>query len=371
MDEYYNPNNQLDEIKNDGFQPPEKDYKDTDWLAGSELSGIVYEEVLLDGNWRKYKPRNEDQNHAGNDKMCCVSSSFTNTVEEQINKMIKDDLLDLEKLEPWLENGLLNTSERHLAKGSGTTTSGNSQPRVVDYARKNGLVPEKLWKTPPASEYMSWAEYYKTIPADILKWGEKFLEYFDIMYERLPDSTPATLRKHMKQAPIWWATFTCSGWGSADIIKACSTSPNHATIGDCYDDLKWWGDLDHYDPYEKKLAWNYKIYYPYKVLVVPKPAILKKKPSEDGEGENMKIEINVVKKKNTPDFLYEDKMKKGVWHRFGDAETYMSQCGEFPKNPDELDIANENIESPIYLAPSIWRVLAFALGDFFNKLRGK
>jgi hypothetical protein len=62
--------------------------------------------------------------------------------------------------------------------------------------------------------------------------------------------------------------------------------PNHAQTIDGHLVNKYWDDLDHYEPYEKRLAWNFKIYYPYKLVVTPLPSILKK--NEEGE-ETMKL----------------------------------------------------------------------------------
>lgn len=349
-----------DEIKEDlqlGFLPPPTlDEEPKQFLGGT----LPYEERLPDGNWRKYHSKFEDQHH-GVDKLDCVSESCTNVVEEQINWMIKTGQIETEPIKEWLdENGLFESSQRGLAKVSNTTTSGNTQMRVGDALRKFGLIPEKDWKTPTYNDYMSWNEFYKPIPQELIDKGKILFDYFDFAFERLNDTRHETLIKHKKQAPLWIATSTCSGWNYSDIVQMCSASPNHATTLDGHEINKYWNDLDHYNPYEKKLAWNYKIYYPYKLVVTPKPLILKKK-------ENMQIKINVVKKANSPDYLYEDKRNPGQYIRFGNTETFLSQVEEFYPEIEEKDIDDKDIKSPLYLVGSVITIIL----NILTNLKGK
>lgn len=247
---------------------------------------IPFVKRLEDGYWRQYRSRFEDQNHGGVDKMDCVSESCTNVVEAQINWMIATNQIETEPIKEWLdENGKFESSQRALAKQSGTSANGNSQMVVGDTLKNFGLIPEKNWPTPRGEVYMSWAEFYKTIPANLTAKGKTLLKYFNFVYERIGDTSKENFIKQKQHAPLWVAIGTCSGWSYQNIITACTMSPNHAQTIDGHKINEYWDDLDHYDPYEKKLAWNYKIYYPYKLVVNPLPSILKK----GDEGETMKL----------------------------------------------------------------------------------
>jgi len=385
-----------EEIKvdiNSGFiAPPTIKGNPKQWFGGGVVS-IPYFVRKEGGDWEEITITTEQQNFKVFDSMACVSNSLSNSNDKQIEYLRHKEIyitaelsnwlatkgiilpngiytIDEEKIKPWIdENGKFNSSNRFLAKSSKTSTAGNTPMNVGDALLDFGLPPESVWSIKEfINNGFNWTEFYKEPSNDVKEWGKRFKELFYTPYERLPDSKQSTIDKYLKRAPLWWATATCSGWNTSDIVKTCSASPNHMTLGQGLKQSEYLKDYDSYDPFNKKLAWDYKIYYPYQMVVFPKLEVLKKK---EGEEPTMKIELNVVKKKGTPDFLYEDNMRKGVWHRYGDPDTYKSQCGEFPQTPDELDIANESIESPIYLAPSIWKVLALALGDFFSKLRGK
>lgn len=346
-----------------GFLPPEPDYKDTDYILGAATM-VPFEELVPDGDWSKYKPDYEDQNHAGADKMDCVSESATSSVEFQINRMIREGIIETEPITDWLytnEHGLrFECSQRYVAKLSGTTSSGNTQPRVGDAIRTFGIAPEKIWATPRASTYMSWEEYYKTVPATVIDKGKDLLKYFDITYQRLPDVKHATFKLARQQAPIWWAIGTCPGWGSADVIQACSMSPNHATLNTHDEELKYMGDWDSYDPYEKKLAWNYVIYYPYQLIVKPKPLILKKKDENENDMPTF------YKIQGQPE-IYQVGIS-GKYHHWLDADIFTDLYGDFStlKIIEVGGIDPSKIGAPIGSSGSfVNRIISF-----FSQLRG-
>jgi len=346
----------IDEQTNLGILPPPSlEEAPKQFLGGT----LPYEERLKDGNWRIYRSKFEDQNHGGSDKMNCVSESGTNVIEEQINWLIKTEQIETEPIKEWLdENGLFESSQRFLAKMSGTTANGNTQMRVGDAIRKYGLLPEKDWPTPPAGEYMSWAEYYKVIPTELKNKALKILDYFSFAFEQIDNNTE-NLIKEKKQAPLWVAIATCNGWQSDDVIKACTASPNHAQVIDCEEYLKWWGDLDSYNPYEKKLAWNYRIYWPYKLLVNPLPTILKKK---EDEGEPMIF----FKKIGSPK-IYQKGVGDNLYHWVIDPDTFLKLYGDFSQYQIvELDIADSWIGEPLGLGNSFLKSLI----NFISNLRG-
>ena len=252
-------------------------------MAGT-FRAILFQEVVkppVYWNKSEYIPTGEIQKSARADFMACVIYSGVRCISFQINKMIADDILDLEKLKPWLDkNGKFNGCERGLSILAKTTKSGNTQMRVGDAIDDYGIAPEWIYPNPDPNRNATWEEYHSISQAklnEVKDWGKKWLEYFSTRYERLPDSKAETLEYHLRQAPLWWATACCPGWGYSQIIPACSQPPVHATTGYGERAKEYLNDLDHYQPFEKKLAWNYPIYYPYKIVVYPNQSILKKK----------------------------------------------------------------------------------------------
>ena len=124
------------------------------------------------------------------------------------------------------------------------------------------------------------------------------------------------------------------------------------------------GDYDSYDPYEKKLAWNYKIYYPYKVVCLPKESILKKKPSEDGEGENMKL----YKTGDKPEVFILGKGDTLYHHIDLRNEEANSLLGDYANDLEIMSqIPEEQIGFSLYTKKSFWQVLS----DLIVKLKGR
>jgi len=241
-----------EEIKNDGYiHIPLKEAEE----AGDHFLGasIPFEVNVPDGDWTKYLPTLERQSFRYFDSMGCVSFSVCNPIEFQINRLMP--LLDKEKLGMWIdENGLFNGSDRGLAKQSGTRPNGNSFAKVGDTARHKGIIPERLWSNPKYEDKFDWQDYYKDIPESITKWGLKFLDYFEIRYERLRDIRKSALLKELKQCPIQIA------------------SKNHATC--IYAPNNDYKQLDHYNPYLREIKGE-KIWAAQKIVVIPKPLILK------------------------------------------------------------------------------------------------
>ena len=81
---------------------------------------------------------------------------------------------------------------------SGTTAQGNWLFRVADSIRRDGLVDEAEWPTPPN---FTWEEYYQHPPIESVDKGRLFLREWAVQYEWV-DITPESLEKHLKHAPL-------------------------------------------------------------------------------------------------------------------------------------------------------------------------
>lgn len=258
----------------------------TDYVAGA-VSAVVYKERAKDGQWGKYRPTAEKQIGVYFDTMSCVTFAALNHVEEQVAYLIEigllagDDLQTLKDMGFFDENGKFNASDRFIAILSGTTKQGNYLNAVWEAIRTYGLLPEKDLpgrlddRTP-----WEWEDWMN--PAAITQeMKDKAVKVKDILqfaYEWI-STDQESIKYHLKQAPIQIAAPVCSPWNTTEIIKACSAGAGHSTIIDGYIDKKEFEDFDHYNPFDKRLAWNYKISAALKGIVEVKATKLINKPS--------------------------------------------------------------------------------------------
>ena len=267
-----------------GFLPPPTLKECPEQFLGGTLPVQITRPL---GDWFNVKITGEVQSFRLFDAMSCVSGAETNSEEKQIENFRENGvridgveyIIDEDKIKDWLdENGRVNLSERFLARTSGTTKTGNNPMKVLDTRDDYGLPPESMWPLKPFIENaFNWNEYYKTIPQAVVDKAKIWEEYFKTRYERITDVSHENFRFVLKQCPIFWATATCSGWQTSPIVQSCTGTPNHMTICEGLEWLKYKWDYDTYNPFDKKLAWNYPVYYPYKFIVQPTMLILKKK----------------------------------------------------------------------------------------------
>lgn len=259
--------------------------KPTDWQAGGE-TGIKYVDRGI--NWaeylptpeNQYKPKTKDSLLSIYDSLSCVSFSYCNSIETQVNATF---LTLSETNQRWLVtngywvDGQCNLSDRFLAKMSKTTKErGNSLPNVADTACHVGLIPDSDWPF----EGDTWDEYMAEIPEALKKKALEFLEHFELPYEWVWTGGSDADRKevfayHLKQAPLFIGSYICPMWNryklaiKDEVIQACPyNATGHATIIYDVDDV--YHDFDHYPPYQKRLALDYPIKYAMKVLIQEK-----------------------------------------------------------------------------------------------------
>jgi len=208
-----------------------------DWVAGANTQ-IVYEVRNQSGDWRPYLPTKEIQ-FGKEDSMSCVSFSLINAIETQ---------------EKFLTGKETNYSDRWTAKRSGTTHEGNYLYKVADTVRKEGVVLDTSYPTPPNYTF---DEFHAEIPtekqAELEKEGKKWLEKWDFKYEFIPLNLQAML-DHIKQAPL-------------QIVI-----PGHAIVAFlCEQDIINY--FDTYNPFEKKTAFSnlQAVLKPVLTLKQPKP----------------------------------------------------------------------------------------------------
>lgn len=204
-----------------------------DWVAG-EATFITYEVRNPSGDWRPYLPVKEIQ-YGKEDSMSCVSFSAVNAIEIQQN---------------FLDGNNPNYSDRWIAKRSGTTHEGNYLYKVADTIRKEGLVLESDYPTPPNYTF---DEFHADIPPEKLAFlssvGQQWLKQWDFKYEFVP-ATKDQMLLHLKQAPL-------------QIVI-----PGHAIVNFlCEADVVNY--FDTYQPHEKQTAYG-------NIQSALKPLIVKK-----------------------------------------------------------------------------------------------
>lgn len=240
------------------------------------VSGVVYEVRLENGDWRLHMSTGEKQNSVYFDALACVSFSFNNSVEPQINwlKPLLTDKFLLTLLTPselilfkefFNDAGEADLSDRALAKLSGTSKKGNTFENVASIGRIKCL-PERVWGYPreQRTPVFDWDDFYAPIPDELIKkYSDVFFKVFKIETEFIATSE---IEKHLKQAPVQVAVGFCPGWNTNDPVKACSLHSQHGVVRTAPDPhVQPIGDS--YPPYAKNLAKDYTMDSALKIIV--------------------------------------------------------------------------------------------------------
>jgi hypothetical protein len=160
----------------------------------------------------------------------------------------------------------MNISDRAMNKMSGTTQQGNTVDAPPDTFRKKGFLLEEEW--PWDREKFTWAEYYKTIPSDLLAKALKRTEEWGLEHEYVPNNPDAMINA-LNTGPLGGTVYAWSK-GSDGIYRDYGNRANHFTVvildyeygkywicGDSYPDDFQYNDNPQQPEFIKKLAWNY------------------------------------------------------------------------------------------------------------------
>jgi len=216
---------------------------------GSSVPKIV---LVPNRDWKSYNTGFEDQKKNAVETMGCTGFNTHDSIQ-RIGKLRygTDD----------------NYSDRYLNIGAGTTRSGNSPHKVAEAIRQYlGCIPEE--KLPFDETITSWAKYYspKPLPQELMNIGTKWRNEHEFLHEWvfLPNQS---LRE--KQDRIWEAlkyspvSTSVYGWrwNGQFYYKNTSDTDNHWTVivNGVYG--KYWEVDDTYEPYIKKLKWDYDFSY--------------------------------------------------------------------------------------------------------------
>lgn len=232
--------------------------RETDFIAG--VSPISYEVVNPSGFWKKSLPSEECQKVTNGDSAACVTFSATNHLETTLDYFRDNYFIPSEYMSELSEyidaNGKWNFSDRFTAVMSGTTPKGNSQQRVWDSIRKDGLLPEK--DLPNIN--LSLSQYYDTpIPQYLKDKAKRILNYLNFGYEWVSFNKLANVKDiefHLKQCPLQIATPVCN-WHNPIVTPCGLTVATHAT--EIYGVSDIINVFDSYPSYYKSLSLNYPI----------------------------------------------------------------------------------------------------------------
>lgn len=264
-----------------------------DYVDGAE-SAVVFESRT--DAWRDYLPTAENQyrlvKRKSFDVSACATFSVLNSIEAQINYLVRKGDIPSERLE---QLGLIdgnfrpNFSDRWLAKVSGTTVNGNSSWRVGDTFRTKGCVGENLWSW--GDNVKTWEQYYEDVPSHTFDHAKKILDLVDIKQEWLyfpsvgiNGDIDEIIKKHSVHAPIVISSPVCPSWSrfklteQKNLVNTCSLEDaggtSHATIVFGIDKDGNRLCYDHYEPHVKRLSPDYPIKRMWKLVVTAKTPIV-------------------------------------------------------------------------------------------------
>lgn len=229
-----------------GFIPEE--LTETDYVFGAG-SPLIKKVLAEDGQWTDYLPADEKQQGRTIETMACVSFSLLNCLEILAKKKGFGD---------W------NKSDRYTAVNSGTSRNGNSQSKVIDSVRKiDGSVDESL--CPSFVDNFNWGQFYTPIAKDIKDKGITFLNDYEVGYEAVWANT-TSIKEALRYSPVWAAGYA---WVESGGLYRSYGGANHAFVIVGYVSGSHWIVYDSYKIFIKKLALNYKFYFP-KVITLNK-----------------------------------------------------------------------------------------------------
>lgn len=233
----------------------DEEEKDTHYIFGVSTT-LIKKIIMPSGDWTKIAEQVETEKQSSPfiESMNCTVYSFLNIIE----------MLMLYKF-----NEKVNFSDRWLGIKAGTSRNGNIPTRVIDTARKQGLLLQEL--LPNNIEKFRWNEYfsYKDAilpPAELDKRALEFLDDNTIGYETVYPSILA-MAEALKYSPLYVAGFA---WAEINGIYYSASNPNHAFVILNIEQAKQYKKaFDSYEPFFKTLGRNYQIYYP-KIIILNK-----------------------------------------------------------------------------------------------------
>lgn len=245
----------------------------TDYILGTDTQ-ITPPRIVLD--WSPFLSEKESQRNNVTDFLECVSMSGLHGIEMNCNYLLATNQFSEEALNfynqyGYIVDGKFDLSARFNAKLNGTDkTQGQYLNVAGDHFRMDGFIPEYMW---PITPNMTWEEFYKAVPQQLVDLGKKALWFIDPKYQWVNTVS----KEILKFSPVQVATQVCFGWDSGQVVKKCSGQPvQHATLIYGIDWLGNYQDYDQYPPYLQLLAPDYELPVNMQYFVTVKPLMLRR-----------------------------------------------------------------------------------------------
>ncbi len=191
--------------------------------------------------WEKYLPKYESQK-IEIDSKACVVFSILNAIEILLYSILKKEI---------------NLSDRYIAVRSGGNFKGLNPKKIFKTIQKYGVVEESV--VPFDSDY------YSPIP-DLSCAKDIGLKYYTVKSPFLFWRSKRYIKKSLKKSPLVISVFA---WSNSD--KGYTRPPmfrdNHFVVLYGYEEGKYWYIYDSYEPFLKKLDWNYPFTYIYGINI--------------------------------------------------------------------------------------------------------
>ena len=224
--------------------------------------GEAKKSLLPSKNWKPYRSTGEEQKRPdSSETFACVTYSALNPAEQIMNRMkamvanneADEETRELVKIFNYFEfyndRGEADLSDPFTAKMSNTSYRGNTYENVYYSIRHDGLVAEKYWPTP---ETYTWNEYFKVILQAVKDRGKQFTDYVEVIYERFND-----FQGVKEYSPCTASVHAGGDWNTDGVKQRTSLARNHSIDNDYFEDGRYDGIFDSYQPYDKKVTWNY------------------------------------------------------------------------------------------------------------------
>jgi len=305
------------EVFNDGFLP--QDPKPEDWEFGSDNTILGKSVLQADGNWLK-KDILKERQRKGLETMGCVSWSLNNALEY------------IAKAKYGTEE---NFSDRFLAKLSNTTTSGNNFQTVCETRRKDGTVKEQSWPYP--EDIVSWSEFYKAIPKEVILEGQSSLNKYKFYHEWIDMTDWPAVENALKYSPIQIGVFAWAQNSKGEYYFPQGARHNHATLLVTPNKQVF----DSYEPFIKQLSAGHPVYRWGKIFDIQK--IMADSP-EAKLFERVKGKLIILPEKHGEVYrVNEDHLQK-VTFAISDKKLFEKVHTVLRENKAFLGLSNENFD---------------------------
>jgi hypothetical protein len=209
--------------------------------AANEIGGA---EIQPDADWTPFLPPGEEQFNPKFDSQACASFGTVNAIE-----ILKRRLFGQTE----------NYSDRFVAKGSGTTPTGNSPHTVAEFIRKTGMVLETDY--PFTLDLDTWEKFYTDLPRNIVALAQGFTAEFDFFHEYV-GTYPAALMNALKYGPIAISVFAWIRDENGFYYQPAGFQNNHWVVLVGFKEGQYWLVYDSYDIEErgeflKKVRWDH------------------------------------------------------------------------------------------------------------------